>query len=244
MVNIKNIFTRTYYFIERVPVLNSATNLIDLCQKCIVLPFMDKNKIASSHYYSRIERKNLSKCFLLSLPLPVILTAIVGVRVLIEKIKADIRHKIDGDPVSIDNISMDDIKNVYVDVRCKDSFLCQHESYIDLKNGERAYLLDSYQICSIVHAVSEDIIIMNGIGRDPGKLKQHFVEYNRPGIRCELQTPQQVLDTLNNERKFRMPQKLSWWENLFLKHFGCDSPVSSKIEVLRPKDTSVSAPPS
>lgn len=236
MVNIENFFSQTYYFIERVPLLNSTTNLVDLFQKCIVLPFLDKNRIASSHYYTHIDEKNFSKCFLLSLPVPVILTLVIGLSVLIEKTKENIRHKSEGLEVKLDNISTNDISRLFIHGGCLESWPCQHESYIDLKNGARGYLSDSYQICSIVHAVQEETTSIEEGGMSLGDAREHFKDYDQPWMGWEPQTAQQVLDTLNEKGDFHIPQRLSWWEKFVQKNFGCHSRRSPNMQVIRPKN--------
>lgn len=56
------------------PLVSSATNLINLFQKCIVLPLTDNSKIASNYYCKRLDQKSFLRCFLL-----VIAVIVVGI---------------------------------------------------------------------------------------------------------------------------------------------------------------------
>jgi len=55
-------------FFDYVPVFSTITNIVDLFQKCLVLPFMDKKNIADSHYFTHIDQKSAGRCALLLIP--------------------------------------------------------------------------------------------------------------------------------------------------------------------------------
>ncbi|MBS4168595.1 HEAT repeat domain-containing protein [Parachlamydia sp. AcF125] len=53
---------------DYIPGVSTVTNLIDLFQKCAVLPFKQKANISKSHYYSYLKQKSFSRCVVLLLP--------------------------------------------------------------------------------------------------------------------------------------------------------------------------------
>ncbi len=77
MNGVSNLLVSTSYVCEFIPLVSSATNLVELFLKCAVLPFMDKATIASNHYYKHIDEKSFSRCILLVIP--IIGNIIVGI---------------------------------------------------------------------------------------------------------------------------------------------------------------------
>ena len=63
-----------YFFVkvdaacDYIPVVSTASNLIDLFQKCVILPLMNKQSIANNHYYTYLKEKNVSRCLVLLIP--------------------------------------------------------------------------------------------------------------------------------------------------------------------------------
>ena len=53
---------------DYLPCVSTVSNLIDLFQKCVVLPFMDKQTIANNHYYTYLKEKTVGRCFILLIP--------------------------------------------------------------------------------------------------------------------------------------------------------------------------------
>lgn len=74
---IRNCLVKTDDFCDYIPVISSITNLVNLFQKCVVLPFIDKATISSNHYYKHINEKSFVRC--LFLVIPVIGNMIVGI---------------------------------------------------------------------------------------------------------------------------------------------------------------------
>lgn len=54
--------------LDYVPVASTVTNLVDLFQKVLVLPFMDKDYVDSSHYFTHLNEKSFARCVLLLVP--------------------------------------------------------------------------------------------------------------------------------------------------------------------------------
>lgn len=55
-------------FCDYVPVLSTASNLVDLFQKYIVFPFVDTNTLQQSRYYTHVMEKSSLRCILLLFP--------------------------------------------------------------------------------------------------------------------------------------------------------------------------------
>ncbi len=53
---------------DYIPIVSTATNLVNLFQKTVVLPFMDAETIASNHYYTYLNEKNVDRCIILTIP--------------------------------------------------------------------------------------------------------------------------------------------------------------------------------
>lgn len=68
MLKIANFLVKADVVCDYIPVLSSATNLIDLFQKTIVLPKLSAEEIANNHYYTHLRDKEVSRCLTLLLP--------------------------------------------------------------------------------------------------------------------------------------------------------------------------------
>ena len=55
-------------FSDYVPVLSTVTNLIDIFQKVVFVPFMNEKYVEKSHYYTHLKNKSFQRCFLLLFP--------------------------------------------------------------------------------------------------------------------------------------------------------------------------------
>jgi len=62
---------------DYIPVASTLKSLVDLFQKCVLLPFMSRQFVAGSHYYTRLEQKSILRCVVLLLP--VIGNILVGI---------------------------------------------------------------------------------------------------------------------------------------------------------------------
>ncbi len=65
---ISKFFINADKFCDNVPLLSTASNLINLFQKC-VLSCIPNRIILKSHYYAYLTQKSFSRCFLLLIPL-------------------------------------------------------------------------------------------------------------------------------------------------------------------------------
>ena len=55
-------------FFDYTPVASTVTNLIDIFQKCLVVPFLEKSYVDSSRYYTHLKQKSFKRCILLLVP--------------------------------------------------------------------------------------------------------------------------------------------------------------------------------
>lgn len=53
---------------DYLPVASTVTNLVDLFQKVLVLPFLEKSYLDSSHYYTHLDSKSFARCVILLVP--------------------------------------------------------------------------------------------------------------------------------------------------------------------------------
>lgn len=204
MNSISNCLVKTDHFCDYIPFVSSITNLVDLFQKCVVLPFMDKETISSSHYYKHINEKSFARCFLLIIP--VIGNVIIGIydfskkkddgNVVNDQIKPPVRtHKID-----ISNISLDDVEKIDISSSCAESWPCQHQATVTLKDGRKASGINSYDICSIVSNLSEERINPGKRWNDAKDVKKHFSTYSESCMGWEPKTPEEVLKNLFSKK--------------------------------------------
>src|SRR5579864_2135951 len=52
-----------------VPLLSTVTNLVDIFQKCVVLPRMNQENIWNSYYYTHLDQKSFARCITLLVPI-------------------------------------------------------------------------------------------------------------------------------------------------------------------------------
>jgi hypothetical protein len=62
---------------DYVPFVSSLSNLVDLFQKSVILPFMAEKTILSNHYFEHLDQKKYLRCLILIIP--VIGNLIVGI---------------------------------------------------------------------------------------------------------------------------------------------------------------------
>jgi hypothetical protein len=203
MNSVNNFLVKTDCFCDYVPLVSSVTNFVDLFQKCVVLPLMDKSKIASSYYYKHLDQKSFLLCFLLVIP--VIGNIIVGIYDFSKKKHDDnvvddhVKDVRVNDPIEVPkiethSISLDNVERIDVDGSCAQSWPCQHQASVTLKDGRKAFGLNSYNICSIVSNVSEERINPAVSEKWNAKaVKKHFSDYSVPKRGWEPKSPEEVL---------------------------------------------------
>lgn len=197
MNSISNSLVETDYFCDYIPVVSSITNLVDLFQKCVVLPFMDKEAILASHYYEHINEKSFARCFLLIIP--VIGNIIIGIYDFSKKkddgdaVNDQIKGPVGIHKIDISNISLDDVEKIDISSSCAESWPCQHQATITLKDGRKASGIDSYDICSIVSNLSEERINPGKQWNDAKGVKKHFSKYSESSMGWEPKPPEEVL---------------------------------------------------
>lgn len=55
-------------FFDYTPVASTVTNLFDIFQKCLIIPFLEKSYVDSNHYYTHLSQKSFKRCVLLLVP--------------------------------------------------------------------------------------------------------------------------------------------------------------------------------
>lgn len=68
VINGTNGWIKADKLFDRIPVLSTVGNLVNLFQKCVVIPRMDKVEIDKSEYYRYLNEKSIVRCTLLLLP--------------------------------------------------------------------------------------------------------------------------------------------------------------------------------
>lgn len=108
MVSIKNLFTQGNFvkfdkIADYVPLLSTATNLVNLFQKCVVMRFMKPETIQKSHYYTHLQKKDLGIC--VALLVPVLGNIVVPLyHLIIKKMKSHIIERCEKGVVDIKKI--------------------------------------------------------------------------------------------------------------------------------------------
>lgn len=54
---------------NKIPLVSTATNLVNLFQKYAIIPFMSEERIRNSPYFSHINQKSTLECWMLLIPL-------------------------------------------------------------------------------------------------------------------------------------------------------------------------------
>jgi hypothetical protein len=78
MVNtVNNFFVKADNLCDYIPTVSTLSNLIDLFQKYVILPFISNQTIDNSHYYTHLKNKSILRSIVLLIP--VIGNVIVGI---------------------------------------------------------------------------------------------------------------------------------------------------------------------
>lgn len=178
---------------DYVPVVSTVTNFFDLFQKCVILPFTQKETIEANHYYKHLNQKSFARCILLMLPL--VGNIIIGIYDFTHK-KGDKKSEIGVDQKKTykDQIELNDVDKVVVSGGCSESSPCQHDMFLFLKDGRKAYIGCGDDIAAIVCNIPLESI-------NPGekwtgsKAKKHFEEYQGS------QSPEAVLKALFSKKE-------------------------------------------
>lgn len=64
-----NLLVKADNYSSYVPFLSTAVNLVDLFQKCVVMPRMQEAEIWNSHYYTHLDQKSIGRCIGLLVPI-------------------------------------------------------------------------------------------------------------------------------------------------------------------------------
>lgn len=68
MTAISRLLVKADDFSDYIPVLSTATNLVNIFQKCVILPCMTQRFITTSPYYHHLNQKSVIECALSAIP--------------------------------------------------------------------------------------------------------------------------------------------------------------------------------
>lgn len=168
---------------DYIPLVSTVSNLIDLFQKYVVLPFLHQDTIKASRYYQHLQQKSFLRC--IALIIPILGNIIVGIY--------DLVHR----PVYKNPVTLQDIEKVVIGSFCAQSWPCQHSAKVVLKDGRVGYPCSSYSIWSIISKLAKDRI-------NPGKpwsadgVMDHFQKYSKsePDMGWCVKPPEEVLNRI------------------------------------------------
>lgn len=66
--NVSSFFVKADRFFDRIPVLSSISNLVDLFQKAFVIPAKSRDSVEQNHYYTHLNQKSFVRCVALLVP--------------------------------------------------------------------------------------------------------------------------------------------------------------------------------
>ncbi len=109
-MKINSFLVKTDRIFDYIPVFSTVTNLIDIFQKCVILPLMSEEKIKNNHYYTHVKEKNLARCISLLIPvigniLIALLDVSLKLKIVPEKVKKE-------DPKNLRQINVQGINNI------------------------------------------------------------------------------------------------------------------------------------
>ena len=58
VMNVNNFFIKADNFCDYVPIISIVSNLADLIEKCVVLPFLFQEEINANHYFKHLKNKD------------------------------------------------------------------------------------------------------------------------------------------------------------------------------------------
>lgn len=182
---------------DYIPFVSTVSNLIDLFQKYVVLPFLQQDTINASRYYQHLQQKSFLRCF--ALIIPILGNIIVGIYDMINRsaVTLEPTHK----PAIGDPVTVNDIEKVVIGGECKESWPCQHRSEVILKDGRTGILVSGSEVWSIISKLSKDQIQSKYGSVD--KVIEHFQGYSQPrsagfpgGFNYAPKSPEKVLNRI------------------------------------------------
>jgi hypothetical protein len=66
--NVPRVLVKIDNFCDYVPFVSSVINMVDLFQKCVILPLIQKSTVQASQYYKHLDQKSFARCALLMIP--------------------------------------------------------------------------------------------------------------------------------------------------------------------------------
>ena len=66
---IGNFLVKADSLCDYIPIVSTATNLIDLFVKYVVIPSINPQRIANNHYYTHVQQKDAFRCIALLIPI-------------------------------------------------------------------------------------------------------------------------------------------------------------------------------
>lgn len=86
------VLIKTDKTLDYIPVLSTFANLIDIFQKCVLLPLLSKNAIEKNHYYKHLSHKDFSRC--MTLLVPILGNILIGILDAKKHIQGKIPHAV------------------------------------------------------------------------------------------------------------------------------------------------------
>jgi hypothetical protein len=180
-MKVSSLLVKVDLLCDYIPLVSTASNLIDLFQKYVVLPFLAKE--TSNRYYQHLQQKSFFRC--IALIIPILGNIIVGIY--------DLVHR----PVYKNPVTLQDIEKVFISGDCAESWPCQHSAKVVLKDGRVGYPCSSYAIWSIISKLAKERI-------NPGKpwsadgVIDHFQKYSKsePDMGWFARPPEEVLNRI------------------------------------------------
>jgi len=67
--DIENQFIKLDEYFDYIPFVSTVANIVNIFQKCVVIPFLDHVSQVNHNYYSYLNCKSFSRCFILLIPI-------------------------------------------------------------------------------------------------------------------------------------------------------------------------------
>lgn len=68
MPRIENFLVKADNICDYIPIVSTATNLVDLFQKTVLMPKLDAEDTSKNEYFTHLKSKKLARCFALLFP--------------------------------------------------------------------------------------------------------------------------------------------------------------------------------
>jgi hypothetical protein len=90
-------------------------------------------------------------------------------------------------------LTLDDVQSLSVSSYCMQSFICQHENTITLKDGRQSSLHNALDIYSVITVLANEKILVGEDWRNAEAVKEHFIQDKYQNDE-DLETPENILN--------------------------------------------------